>query len=67
MPAPLDVVTPALSEAIARASYVSLPTVRTQIRGILVKLGVGSQLAAVGLAIERGWLDEVRARGARSS
>jgi DNA-binding NarL/FixJ family response regulator len=50
------------AEAIARASYVSLPTVRTQIRGILVKLGVGSQLAAVGLAIERGWLDEVRAR-----
>ncbi len=52
------------AEAIARASYVSLPTVRTQIRGILVKLGVGSQLAAVGLAIERGWLDEVRARQA---
>ena len=49
------------AEAIARASYVSLPTVRTQIRGILVKLGVGSQLAAVGLAIERGWLDEMRA------
>ena len=50
------------AEAIARASYVSLPTVRTQIRGILVKLGVGSQLAAVGMAIERGWLDEVRAK-----
>jgi DNA-binding NarL/FixJ family response regulator len=50
------------AEAIARASYVSLPTVRTQIRGILVKLGVGSQLAAVGMAIDRGWLDEVRAR-----
>jgi DNA-binding NarL/FixJ family response regulator len=52
------------AEAIARASYVSLPTVRTQIRGILVKLGVSSQLAAVGMAIERGWLDEVRRRGA---
>jgi two-component system nitrate/nitrite response regulator NarL len=50
------------AEAIARASYVSLPTVRTQIRGILVKLGVGSQLAAVGMALERGWLDEVRDR-----
>ena len=55
------------AEAIARASYVSLPTVRTQIRGILVKLGVGSQLAAVGMAIERGWLDEVRARQAAGS
>ena len=52
------------AEAIARASYVSLPTVRTQIRGILVKLGVSSQLAAVGMAIERGWLDEVRRRQA---
>jgi DNA-binding NarL/FixJ family response regulator len=52
------------AEAIARASYVSLPTVRTQIRGILVKLGVGSQLAAVAMASERGWLDEVRARSA---
>jgi DNA-binding NarL/FixJ family response regulator len=50
------------ADEIARASYVSLPTVRTQIRGILVKLGVGSQLAAVGMAIEHGWLDEVRAR-----
>ena len=55
------------AEAIARASYVSLPTVRTQIRGILVKLGVGSQLAAVGMAIERGWLDEVRSRQARTT
>ncbi len=50
------------AEAIARASYVSLATVRTQIRGILVKLGVGSQLAAVAMASERGWLDDVRAR-----
>jgi len=52
------------ADEIARASYVSLPTVRTQIRGILVKLGVSSQLAAVGMAIERGWLDEVRRRRA---
>jgi DNA-binding NarL/FixJ family response regulator len=52
------------AEAIAKASFVSLPTVRTQIRGVLVKLGVGSQLAAVAMAIERGWLDEVRARSA---
>jgi DNA-binding NarL/FixJ family response regulator len=52
------------AEAIARSSYVSLPTVRTQIRGILVKLGVGSQLAAVAMANERGWVDEMRARSA---
>jgi DNA-binding NarL/FixJ family response regulator len=52
------------ADSIARSSFVSLPTVRTQIRGILVKLGVGSQLAAVGMALERGWLDEVRAREA---
>src|SRR5829696_5769134 len=52
------------AEEIARSSYVSLPTVRTQIRGILVKLGVGSQLAAVGMAIDRGWLEEARRRGA---
>jgi DNA-binding NarL/FixJ family response regulator len=50
------------ADAIARTSFVSLPTVRTQIRGILVKLGVGSQLAAVGMALERGWLDEMRTR-----
>ena len=55
------------ADEIARSSYVSLPTVRTQIRGILVKLGVGSQLAAVGMAIERGWLDEVRSREARTT
>ena len=42
----------------------SLPPVRPQLRGILVKLGVGSQLAAVGMALGRGWLDEVRARQA---
>jgi DNA-binding NarL/FixJ family response regulator len=46
------------ADAIARASFVSLPTVRTQIRGVLVKLGVSSQLAAVAMAVERGWLDE---------
>jgi len=40
---------------IAEASYVSLSTVRSQIRSILAKLGVGSQLAAVSLAIKAGW------------
>lgn len=52
------------ADEIARSSYVSLPTVRTQIRGVLVKLGVSSQLAAVGMAIDRGWLEEARRRGA---
>jgi DNA-binding NarL/FixJ family response regulator len=40
---------------ISRESYVSLPTVRSQIRSILVKLGVSSQLAAVVLAYRSGW------------
>jgi len=40
---------------IARQSYVSLATVRTQIRSILLKLGVSSQIAAVALAREAGW------------
>ena len=52
------------ADEIARTSYVSLPTVRTQIRGILVKLGVSSQLAAVAMAVDRGWLDEMRRKSA---
>jgi two-component system nitrate/nitrite response regulator NarL len=40
---------------IAEASYVSLSTVRSQIRSILAKLGVSSQLTAVSLAIKAGW------------
>jgi hypothetical protein len=40
--------------AIAAASYVSLSTVRSQIRSILTKLGVSSQLAAVALAHDAG-------------
>ena len=43
--------------AIARASYVSLATVRTQIRSILMKLEVTSQVAAVALARQYGWFD----------
>ena len=42
---------------IADRDYVSRATVRTQIRGILVKLGVTSQLAAVALARQSGWLE----------
>lgn len=40
---------------IARESVVSEATVRTQVKSILAKLGVSSQLAAVGLAHNAGW------------
>lgn len=43
------------AETIAGFSYVSLATVRTQIRSILNKLGVKSQLAAVAMARQAGW------------
>jgi DNA-binding NarL/FixJ family response regulator len=43
--------------AIAAAAYVSEATVRTQIRAVLTKLGVTSQLQAVALARRAGWLD----------
>ena len=42
--------------AIAEDSFVSLSTVRSQIRAVLTKLGVASQLAAVALAKESQWL-----------
>lgn len=44
--------------AIAKASYVSLATVRTQIRSILLKLDVSSQVAAVALARQHGWFGD---------
>ena len=43
------------AEAIAKHFVVSEATVRTQIRGILTKLGVSSQLAAVAEAYRVGW------------
>lgn len=43
------------AEAIARDAYVSVATVRSQIRSILRKLDVNSQLGAVALARETGW------------
>ena len=43
---------------VAEVSYVSLATVRTQIRAILTKLGVGSQLAAAAEAYQSGWVDD---------
>ena len=43
--------------AVAKDSYVSLATVRTQIRSILMKLDVTSQVAAVALARQNDWFD----------
>ena len=43
-------------EEVARLSFVSLNTVRTQIRGVLAKLGVGSVVSAVALAYRTGWI-----------
>lgn len=42
-------------EAIARSRVVALSTVRSHVKGILRKLGVNSQLAAVALARDAGW------------
>jgi DNA-binding NarL/FixJ family response regulator len=44
------------AEAIASSWFVSEATVRTQIRGVLTKLGVTSQLAAVAAARTAGWV-----------
>jgi DNA-binding NarL/FixJ family response regulator len=41
---------------IAREWYVSEATVRTQVRGVLVKLGATTQLEAVAQAMRAGWL-----------
>jgi len=51
--------------AIAKDSYVSLATVRTQIRSILLKLDVTSQVAAVALARQGGWFDRAAAEVTR--
>jgi DNA-binding NarL/FixJ family response regulator len=40
---------------IARSSYVSIATIRSQIKAILRKLEVNSQLGAVALAYQVGW------------
>lgn len=45
-------------EDIARARFVAVSTVRSQIRSVLAKLGVNSQLAAVTLAFRSGWSAE---------
>jgi two-component system, NarL family, nitrate/nitrite response regulator NarL len=46
------------AEEIAAATFVSVSTVRSQIKAILQKLGVSSQLAAVALARRAGWLPD---------
>ncbi len=40
---------------IATTFTVSVTTVRSHVRAVLTKLGVRSQLAAVGMARDRGW------------
>lgn len=50
---------------LAEQNYVSVATVRTQVKSLLRKLGVGSQLEAVALANRRGWRpDDETDRGA---
>ena len=56
----------ATAREISKESYVSLPTVRSQIRSILLKLGVSSQLAAVVLAYRSGWPAKVAAGSGQS-
>jgi DNA-binding NarL/FixJ family response regulator len=51
------------AETIAQRGYVSLTTVRSHIRAILQKLGVGSQLAAVTMAVRANWSSPHRRRG----
>ena len=48
------------AEDIAKAAFVSISTVRSQIKAILHKLGVNSQLAAVAMARRAGWSLELR-------
>ena len=43
------------ADAIAKSGWVALSTVRSQIKSILQKLGVNSQLAAVAFARQAGW------------
>lgn len=47
-------------EEIARDAVVSVSTVRSQVRAVLRKLGVNSQLAATALARRAAWFDGAR-------
>jgi len=49
--------------AIARRSSVSISTVRSQVKAVLQKLGVNSQLAATSLARRSGWTIEESRNG----
>jgi DNA-binding NarL/FixJ family response regulator len=53
------------AEDIAKAAFVSISTVRSQIKSILQKLGVNSQLAAVAMARRAGWSLELRTQSSR--
>ena len=55
------------ADEIATTHYVSLPTVRTQVRAILQKLGVRSQLAAVALVNRAGWKPDNDSDAAQST
>lgn len=57
-----ELMTGATVTDIARASYVSDATVRTQVKAIRSKLGVSSQLAAVGAAVRAHWQPPPRPR-----
>ncbi len=46
------------ADEVAASLFVSIATVRTHIRAILLKLGVKSQLAAVALALRAGWIPQ---------
>lgn len=50
---------------IAEVFYVSLSTVRSHIKSILAKLGVGSQLAVVSMALRSGWVEQRREPSSR--
>jgi DNA-binding NarL/FixJ family response regulator len=50
-----DLMDGANAERIAEMAFVSVSTVRSHIKSILMKLGVSSQLAAVALAQRAGW------------
>ena len=49
---------------IAAADYVTVSTVRSQIRNVLMKLGVSSQLQAVAYAYKHCWPTEEERRQA---
>ena len=55
------------ADEIADAHFVALTTVRTQIRAVLQKLDVRSQLAAVALANRAGWRPPVGAFDAHAA